>query len=145
MSYISDLDKYFKESEKSSTTSPKKVDVEGIKLKDSKSTTIETSKGTVKLKSAFKKIMYGAAVAGTVLGLAATGFGAANVLAIAVLPQFSIISFDTLTFGLLTGAGYKLTKKTLGTTMKNTPALKPMYDTYQEVKAELTDSKSSKK
>lgn len=125
-------------------STPPKTDVGTVKLKDSKSTTIETSKGKIKLRETFKKIIYGAAVVGTTLGLAATGFGAANLIAIAALPQFSLISFDTLTFGIMTGVGYKLTKATLGTTMKNTPKLKPIYDAFTGAKEELEEKRSKK-
>ena len=155
MAYSSDFDKYIKggstpktttTTPKTTTTStPKKVDVSGIKLKDSGSTTIKTSKGSIKLRDAFKKIIYGAAVVGTTVGLGLTGFGAGNIIAIASLPQFNFISFETMAWALVTGAGYKLTKATLGTTMRNTPGLKNIYDAVTGAKEELDVAKGSKK
>ena len=67
MAYNSDFDKYIKGGSTPKTTTtpkattttstPKKVDVSGIKLKDSSSTTIKTSKGNIHLRDAFKKII----------------------------------------------------------------------------------------
>jgi len=132
-----------------STTKPAPVDVSGIKLKDGPTTTIKTSKGNIHLKDALKKIIYGVALVGTTVGLAATGFGAANIIAIAVNPIYNLISFETLSWGIMTGVGYKLTKATLGTTMRNTPALKPIYDAVTGAKDELgikgEEKKGSKK
>ena len=134
------------DTEKPKTVSkPAAVDVSGVKLKDSKTTTISTSKGKIHLKEAFKKVIYGVAVAGTAVGLAATGFGAANLIAIAINPIYNIISFETLSWGIMTGVGYKLTKATLGTTMRNTPALKPIYDAVTGAKDDLGIESEGKK
>ena len=156
MAYNSDFEKYIKGGSAPKTTAttpkvtttastPKKVDVSGIKLKDSGSTTIKTSKGNIKLRDAFKKIIYRAAVAGTTIGLGLTGFGAANIIAIVVLHRANLISFETVDFALMTRVGYKLTKATLGITMRNTPGLKNVYDAVTGAKEELTGSKASKK
>ena len=45
----------------------------------------------------------------------------------------------------MTGAGYALTKATLGRTMKNTPGLKNIYDAFHDAKEELDAAKGSKK
>lgn len=109
---------------------PVKRDMAGAKLRESEKTEVKLEGGKLILRKAVLTVC----AAGAVLGLAATGFGAANVLACIVRSDIGLISWDTLTWGLMTYGGFKLSKATVPTTMRNSETLKPYYDAIVDVK-----------
>ena len=129
----------------SSTSVPAKKDLNNVKLNDSKSTSIKTSKGEINLREKFTKIGLAVAGIGCTLGLAATGIGTAEIAAIAIRSEYNLISFETLSWGLITCGGFKLTKATIGTVMKNNPKLQPIYNAFTGAKEDLSEGKGSKK
>ncbi|MBQ7105353.1 MAG: hypothetical protein IJN90_05805 [Bacilli bacterium] len=116
---------------------PAKKDFEGYTLRDSESTRVQTSKGMV----TFKKALVTAVKVGAVLALAATGFGALQIAAIAVRPDMQIISFETIPWAIMTWAGFKASKATVPAAMRNSERFKPYYDAA----VELTEGKTKKK
>lgn len=119
------------------TVVPVKKDFEGATLRDSDSTRVQTSKGVV----TFKKAMITAVKVGAVLALAATGFGALQIAAIALRPDMQIISFETIPWAIMTWAGFKASKATVPAAMRNSERFKPYYDAFTE----LSDGKTKKK
>lgn len=112
------------------TTTPVKRDLSGAKLRESERTEMKLEGGKLILRKAVLTVC----AAGAVLGLAATGFGAANVAACILRPEIGLISWDTLTWGLMTWGGFKLAKATVPTTMRNSEKLRPYYDAVVDVK-----------
>ena len=123
---------------KEGTTTPVKRDLSGARLRESERTEVKLEGGKLIL----RKAVLTACAAGAVLGLAATGFGALNVAACIIRPEIGLISWDALTFGLMTYGGFKLTKATLPTTMRNSDTLRPYYDAIQDVKESIKKGKS---
>jgi len=89
---------------------------------------VKLSSGKLKV----RKALLALCATGSVLGLSSAAFGAANIAAIAIRPEFNLISLETLTWGLLTAGGFVLSKKCLPTTIRNTPKLKSKCEKIKE-------------
>lgn len=113
-------------------------DMNGAKLRESEKTEVKLEGGKLVL----RKAVLTACAVGSIVGLAATGFGAANVIACAVRPDIGLISFDTLTWGIMTWGGFKLSKKSVPVSMRNSETLRPYYDAVIDVKESLSKKKT---
>lgn len=116
-------------------------DLTGARLRDSEKTEVKLSKGKVVL----RKTALTLCAVGSIAGLAATGFGAVNIAAIAIRPEFNLISFETLSWALTTGIGYKLSKVCVPTSMRNSETLRPYYDAIVDVKESISNPKTKTK